>query len=392
MPQLAGFRGLVWDRAKVEVDKVAGAPIDAVAERTARGELVREPTRALYRYHQTYADGGRTLTRMTTLAAVRLVPWSEGSIRPHEATDPAALAAAAKAIAATASHGEPVFAGYRDAARELDRLFREAEAQSPTLDVTTADGTRHRLWSVRSAEVIGAVRKLFAPKKLHVLDGHARYEAMLGYHEQLAAARGDDGLAMYASANYGLFCLVNLEDPALVPAPRHRVVRAATAKSATVIEAAKRYFLVEKLAGIATNPAKLTAALASSLAHQPAFVAVFAGEPDAWKLTLSPDVSPTAEGITIHRALQRYEPIVVEQLFLARALPGAQATTEHDAARVVAAVGQGAELGVIVRPVTVEQIAHVTDLGQTLPAGSTSFRPALANLVALPIDPDEDLV
>jgi uncharacterized protein (DUF1015 family) len=45
------------------------------------------------------------------------------------------------------------------------------------------------------------------------------------------------------------------------------------------------------------------------------------------------------------------------------------------------------------RPLTIEQITHVSDLGQVLPAGSTAFTPKLlAGLVSSVIDPDEDLV
>ena len=48
-------------------------------------------------------------------------------------------------------------------------------------------------------------------------------------------------------------------------------------------------------------------------------VVVWPGEPDAWKLTLSPDISPVAEGIQVHRAVQKLDPVVVDQLFLDRA-------------------------------------------------------------------------
>ena len=55
------------------------------------------------------------------------------------------------------------------------------------VNVTTPDGTQHRLWRVSSNEVIGKLRPLFAPKRLHVLDGHARYEGMLAYAEKIGA-------------------------------------------------------------------------------------------------------------------------------------------------------------------------------------------------------------
>jgi len=47
---------------------------------------------------------------------------------------------------------------------------------------------------------------------------------------------------------------------------------------------------------------------------------------------------------------------------------------------------------VVMRPMSVEQIAHVDELGQLLPAASTAFHPAIAShLISMPIDPDEDL-
>lgn len=383
MAQIAGFRGALWKQLD---GKLVAAPIADAKQRLERGELVRDASRALYRYHQTFAHGGRSLTRKSLVCAVRLVPWTDGTVRPHEASEPAARDAALAKITASGMYTEPVLAGYRDAAGELDRLFRKSEGDRPTVDVTTTDGTEHKLWRVSSAEVIGKVRPLFAPKKLHVLDGHARYEAMVAYSDKLGER------PMYSSANYGLACVVNLEDPTLVVAPRHRIVRGGTAKRDAALAGANQHFLVEKLAGAAKEVAKQRAALADTVAHQPAFVAVFAGDPDAWKLTLRPDTSPVAEGVAIHRALQKLDPVVVEHMFLAKLWPGATSSTELDPAAVVKAVEGGAELGIVMRPLPLDQIVHADELGEVLPSGSTAFHPALANLVGFVVDPDEDLV
>jgi len=359
-----------------------------VAKGLAAGTLVRDPGRAVYRYHQVFAEPvtGRALIRKMVLCAIRLEPWTEPLIRPHEATPPAAVAAALAAVRATRSVSAPVFAGYRDAATEVERLFRKVDSERPTLEATTADHTVHRLWRVHSAELIGALRHHFAPKKLTVLDGHDRYEALLAYRDELGAAQP---LAMYSSANFALACLVNLDDPTLFTAPRHRVVRGG-AGSQAALAVARQHFVVEKVPGAAGNLARLRAALADTIAHQPAFIVAWAGEPDAWKLTLSPDVSPVAEGIQVHRALQKLEPVVADQLFLARAMPGAKLEFATSAEAALAAKGDAV---VIMRPVSLEQIGHAVELGQVMPAGSTAFHPALAvGLVSAVIDPDEDLV
>ena len=388
MAQIAGFRGALWDPSKVDLAKAVATPIRGVKDRLAKGELVRDATRAMYLYHQTFAQQNRPITRRTVLAAVKLVPWTEGNVRAHEATDAAARELAVKGIADEAAHTDPVFIGYRDAAREVDRLFRRTEDEAPVLDVTTPDGTRHKLWRAASAEIIGAMRPLFAPKKLHVLDGNARYEGMLAYQEKLA----DKSPPMYSSANYGLACLVNLEDPALVSAPRHLIVRGESVQRDKVLDAAKAFFVVDKIAGAAADPAKQNAALVDTIAHQPAFIVLFGGDPDAWKLTLKPDITPTAAGVAVHRALQKYDAIVIQHLFVPRVVPGASWKTTLHAATVHKALEGGAELGVITRPLAIDQIVHVDEIGELLPFGSTGFVPALARMAVYVVDPDEDVV
>ncbi len=357
MPQIAGFRGQLLD-------------VNA-----------RDAGRALYRYHQAFADPAhnRTLVRKMIVCAVRLAPWSDGSIRRHEAGTAAGTEAALAQLRATKLQAAPILMGYRDAATEAERLFRKFDSEPPLVQTTSADGCIHKLWRVQSAETLGALRHLFAPKKLQVLDGVDRYEALLAYQSELPS------LAMYSSANYALACMVNLDDPALVVAPRHRAIKTAK-KSAEVLAEARKYFIVEQLAGAAKDAAKQRAALADTLAHQPAFVAVWAGEPDAWKLTLSPDVTPTGVGVEIHRALQKMDPIVVDKLFVERLLPGATVEMPTDVA------ASEVDVVAIVRPVPVEQLIHVAELGQTLPAGSTAFHPPLLpGLINAAIDPDEDL-
>jgi uncharacterized protein (DUF1015 family) len=388
MPQIAGLRGVLPDPSKLKELFAGPGPVDA-AKGLASGALVRDPVRAVYRYHQVFPDpaSSRSLVRKMFLCAVRLEPLTGGLIRPHEATVPASTAAALAALQASKLQVAPVFAGYRDAAVEVDRLFRRVDGERSTFEVATPDRTVHRLWRVQNAELLGQLRRVLAPKKLNLLEGHDRYEAMLAYRDELGARQP---LAMYSSANYILMCLINLDDPTLIVLPRHRVIRGG-ATSQAALAAARKHFLIDKLVGAAKDPAKQRAALADTVAHQPAFVVAWAGEPDAWKLTLSPDISPISEGLQVERALQKLDPIVADQLFLERAMPGAKIETTSNLDEALAAK---ADAVVLMRPLTIDQITHtVADAGHVLPAGSTAFYPAVASgLVASVIDPDEDLV
>jgi hypothetical protein len=211
---------------------------------------------------------------------------------------------------------------------------------------------------------------------------------MLAYQAKLDA---QSPLAVHSSGNYGLMCLTALEDTALVSAPRHRILRGSKPKD-DLLAAVQPHFIVEKLAGAAGNATQLRTALAESVAHQPAFVLAFKDDPDAWKLTLSPDVTVSNQGIAVHRGMQHLDPIVVDALFLGRHGTGATVTTETSTSTALAQLNTGADAVVIMRPVTVEQMIHVGDLGQALPAGSTAFYPPVLPLVRYIVEPDIDLV
>src|SRR5262249_26975175 len=149
MPQIAGLRGVLPEPSKLnEVVAESGTAAYDPAKRLTSGSLVRDAGRAVYRYHQVFADpaGGRTLVRKMFLCAVRLDPWNEGLIKPHEATVPARKAAALAAMRASRLQATPVLAGFRDAATEVERLFRKVDGERPTLELTTPDRTVHRLW------------------------------------------------------------------------------------------------------------------------------------------------------------------------------------------------------------------------------------------------------
>jgi len=405
--QLAGLRGLVYDATKVDLARVvapasdAALPIGADAHAIGKladaatvrawqddGTLARDGSRAVYRYHQIFASGGRTLTRKLLFAACKLAPWSEATIRAHEVVPAAARDAELARLRATGVQLQPLLGGYRDAAGEADRLMKRVEAERPICEVTTADGTQHRVWRERRAEVLGSLRTLFAPKKITLLEGHARYGALLAYSDQLAAP------ATYAASNYALMALVALDDPTLQTRARHRVVRTPTpVDKAAVLAAARAYFVIEPLPGAARDVAKMTAALGETLMHQPGFAIAFAGDPDGYKLTLSPDITPADEGVKVHRAVQKLDPIVIDEMFLARAVPGATSIGELDAAAALAQLAAGAAAVIITRALTLEQVTHVAELGQALPAGSTAVWPAVAaGLVLHVMDRDEDLI
>jgi len=370
MVQVDGFRGALLNPNQVDIAAVAAMPLTGVKSKLATSQLVRDSHASVYRYHQTFVDR----TRKTTLVALELQPWSAGVIRAHEQTSPMARELATRGITNEAAHTEAVFCGYRDRERDVERLLAASEKQQPALVVTTGDRTVHTLWRESDPDTIAKLRAVLATMTLHVLDGNGRYEGMLAYRDSFGE------LAARSTARYGLACLVELDDPALTLAPRHRVVRGPRSR-ADVLTAAKPFFAFERIPDAAENVAKQRVAVAE-LGDTPGFLALFPDDPDAWRLKLLPDVAVEAG--------QRIDPVVLEQVFLTKVVPGAQARSVLEPSTVIKAVDDGA-VGLIMRPLSLEHVLRADETGELLPFGSTGFCPALARLVTHVIDPAEQL-
>ena len=299
MPQIAGFRGALWNPPKVDLARSSPSPLTNVQgaprERRARPRSRRARCIATTRCS---THGGRTVTRTTLVvrgAARRRGPRASIRAARGDRRRPRATRRPRRSTkrARTPSPCSPAIATPR--ARSIG-CFAASTASRPTLEVTTPDGTVHRLWRVASAEVIGKLRPLFAPKKLHVLDGHARYEGMLAYARQ---ARRRRAAAVLVGELRRSRASSNLDDPALVVAPRHRVDprrrhqarrrargREASTSSSRSSPARRR---TSRKPAAPRSPTRSRTSRRSSR--------VFAGDADAWKLTLKPDVSPVGEGV-----------------------------------------------------------------------------------------------
>jgi uncharacterized protein (DUF1015 family) len=439
---IAPFRGVLFDTTRVDLSKVIAPPYDVIdaaqreklaadphnvvhidlpeagaaggdkyahAAKTfeqwqAEGILRRDTSRTIYRYHQRFTSaelGDRTVARKGFICAIKLVPFTDGTVRPHERTLKGPKEDRFKLITATRAHFSQVFGLYSDVSGEVERFFRKWDHSEPTFKGTTSDGVEHLVWAISDAETIGKLRRHMAPKHVYIADGHHRYETMLAVRDQIVSAR-DPG--QYSSAQYGSIFLASMDDPGLVVLPTHRIVHGLDGFSKdTLVTRAREYFIVDKIAGGATDAEKVRASVADAPGHQPAFAAVFPGDPDAWRFTLDPHVSPASVGLTGHPAVLRLDVTLLHGLVLERVLgitPAAQEAQTNlryvkDTAAALAAAKQGGDTQAvfIMGAPKVADVKHVADAGEIMPQKSTYFYPKLATgLVMAKVDPDEDLI
>ena len=188
-----------------------------------RGGVLREDDRpALYVYHQTFEVEGRTHTRKGFLARVRLEPFGEGKIYPHEQTLSGPKADRLALFQATQFNLSPIFGLYPDETNEVLAAAEAGVRDRTPLEATDHLGVLNRLWPVDDPRTHTAVQGLMGPRPIFIADGHHRYETGLKFREDLAAAgelSGPDD-----PANFCMMMLVGMSDPGLLILPTHRLV------------------------------------------------------------------------------------------------------------------------------------------------------------------------
>jgi uncharacterized protein (DUF1015 family) len=187
-----------------------------------QGILREEDHAALYLYEQTFEVEGTTHTRRGFLGRVRLEPFGQGKIYPHEQTLSGPKADRLALYHATGFNLSPIFGLYPDADGDVLRTVESGLRDRTPLVATDHLGVENRLWVVDDQKVQAAVRGMVAAKPVFIADGHHRYETGLRYRDERARAgelSGDDD-----PANFCMMMLVGMSDPGLLILPTHRLV------------------------------------------------------------------------------------------------------------------------------------------------------------------------
>ncbi len=372
--------------------------------------VLRQDAPALYLYEQRFSipGAGGARKRRGLFARVRIEPWEEGVVLPHERTLSKPKDDRLKLTRATAATLSPIMALYDDADGELAALFGKTARRKPEVAFTDEAGEEHRLWPLRDAPLIARVADFFRDRQLYIADGHHRYETALAYREELRETRRE--LPPDDAANFTLMALSAIEDPGLVVLPTHRIVRGVAPERLTVFrDELRAYFEVTplgELGGLATlNVAETLAALtaAGEGGRRVAFVMVTPDGAFLLRQTAGGEAAmdaldPTRAGdhAGVSEAWRRLDVAGLHELVLTRGLGineqmvrvGEGVTYTRDASAAVEAVhggADGAQLAFLLNPTPPTAIRDVARAGDRMPQKSTYFYPKL--ITGLVINP-----
>jgi uncharacterized protein (DUF1015 family) len=278
----------------------------------AGGILAVDSSPGFHVYDETFSVNGRSITRRSLLASVRLANWDENVVLPHEHTLPKPKADRLQLLSATHTQFSPLLAMYDDPGGVRDALAA-ATTRAPDVTVDVAPGAlaaaaaAHRLWRITAPDLLASLVAAWAPLRLFIADGHHRYETALTYRDlrRLAGVAPDD------PANYVLMALVEANDPGLVLLPTHRVIRGfGPISSRAVLDRLADTFVVERFA--AGDPA----ALAPPSGDRPSLAALGLTPDAVHRLTVRPDVDVAQLLPDVPPVLRQLDTLILQRLIL----------------------------------------------------------------------------
>jgi uncharacterized protein (DUF1015 family) len=345
------------------------------------GILMQDSARALYVYHQEFEAEGKRYTRRGFMARVRLEPFGEGRIFPHEETMSGPKADRLKLFRATQMNLSQVFGLYPDEDGAVQTQLDAAVGRALPLEARDHLGVVNRLWPVTNQQVVSAVTGLIGPRPVFIADGHHRYETGLRYLEERREA--GEVRDSEAAPNFILMMLVSMSDPGLVILPTHRLVCGIPALGADRLRAVLgNHFQVETV-GKGEQAARDTWELVQADGGQS--VLGFGTVSDGvWQIARFIAPAAMAELAPEHSAPWRGLAVsVLHVLVLARLLPAGvggrpECRFVHLLREVTDAVAaRQCQLAVLVPPATMGHVEQIAGNLEKMPPKSTYFYPKL---------------
>lgn len=341
------------------------------------GVMVRDAAPAIYVYHQRYTHAGRDYLRKKFFARLRLEPFGEGSVFPHERTFGGPKEDRLALTKATRANLSPIFGLYEDSANELS-AFLERACPSTPLARGTLDGVESILWGVSDAAAIDRVATFMAGKSIYIADGHHRYGTGLMYRDWLRTQQG--GLPDDHAANFVLCVFCAMEDPGALILPTHRVL-----PQLRVPESEFRSAMQIDVAPLAATSAD--AAIVELRKHGPQAIAWLDGVDGRYHV-LKPRSADILDSIaTDHSPAWRrlglafLHAFVLDCIVRPKLLRGEEPTIHYvkAAADAAAEARETAGTAFLMQPTTMEEMRAVCSAGDLMPQKSTFFYPKLAS-------------
>ena len=258
MVDIRPFKGIQYDKDKIEdMEKVITQPYDKISDEMRdkyysdseynycrlilpkeenryemaatrvqnwlrEGVLNKEVSPGIYVYYQDFEVLGEKYTRKGFISAVKLHPFEEGIVLPHEQTHKGPKIDRLNMLTATEKNLEAGFMLYTDPDKTTINIFDGTAKGEPLYEATDEYGVHNRVWKIEDESKIKEVEKILSGEQVVIADGHHRYETAVTFRDTLREK--NPGWQEDDAFNWRMTFMVPVEDPGLVVLPGHRLL------------------------------------------------------------------------------------------------------------------------------------------------------------------------
>ncbi|MFH0815555.1 MAG: DUF1015 domain-containing protein [Methanobacteriota archaeon] len=366
---------------------------DIAKERTGNwlndAALAQDSTPAIYVYFQDFEVLGAKHTRKGFVGAVKLTPFVEKVVLPHEKTHAGPKVDRLKMYQATQKNLEMGFMLYPDPKKEILALLDDASKGVPIIDVVDEYNVRNRLWRMDNPAKTRMLGDALKGEQVVIADGHHRYETGVSFRDEMRAA--NPGAPADSAFNFSMTLMVAVDDKGLVVLPGHRALLKDGLTGAHLKKAAEYFDLKElKRAEVDAYLKKNRDAICFVAYDGKLFTGMTMKRKGAVDKFLKPEYSPDYKGLDV----------VVLRDAVFEALLGLKDLKIHEtidyfrwADDAIKAVDDGqAKVAFLLNATRPEQVLKCAKNGERMPEKSTDFYPKMVSGVTMmDIQPGETL-
>jgi uncharacterized protein (DUF1015 family) len=391
MPLLEPFRGLRYDSHRVVLDDVISPPYDVidaderallaarsrynsvlidlpVADPTSGldryqhaaalldnwerdGVLVRDERSALYAYRMTYSDDNAVERSTTGVFGALGLDVGGGEVLPHERTVARVSDDRLDLLRACQMNVSPIW-GLSLSAGLSKSISSAIDLASDHRRAVDDDRILHEMWRIEDRDALNEIAAIVLPQPIVIADGHHRYETALRYQKERRALNGDAP----GDFDYLMALVVELRPDELDVRPIHRII--------------SRLPQGTDIAGIIGKGFRVreTHGTVRELLHEMALHNALGLVTPTKLLLVEPRRASSASEL---------EPVDTLKLDdMIASLPDHTVVFEDRVDGALDAVRSGrSDAAILVKPVSISQIAETARQKMTMPPKTTFFRP-----------------
>ena len=328
--------------------------------------LVQDRTPRYYIYDQSFrAPDGKNYTRRALIALVKLEPFENRIILPHEKTHAGPKADRLNLMRACHANLSPIFLLYGDPNGDIEHILQDfTGARAPEVDCPEAFGSTHQLWCLDDAARNREIQDLFSSKPLLIADGHHRYETALAFQAEMARKLPNADSTGYG---YMMMNLVRMESPGLAVLAIHRLLdNLSPHQISRALTKLPEVFEVHEIDTQANLMAKLDALKGKSAA-----VGVYTTD-DTYRLLIPYSTVPRQLDVTL------VQETLIKEMFQVETLAEHISYTAYADDAIQHVKSRTGSVALLMNPTPVEQVLDVAMAGAMMPQKSTYFYPKMA--------------